>query len=49
MGFLGQRCIYPMQWRSKGGGRWGGPPPAALFGGGKIEVVPKNLERVKVF
>ena len=31
------------------GGDGGGPPRAALFcGGGKIEVVPKNLERVKV-
>ena len=24
------------------GGRWGGPPRAALLGGGKIEVIPKN-------
>ena len=32
------------------GGDGGGPPRAALFGGGgKIEVIPKNLERVRAF
>ena len=38
-----------MQWRSKGGWGGGAPPRAVLFGGGKIKVIPKNLERDKVF
>ena len=32
-----------------GGGDKGGPPRASLLGGGKIDVIPKNLEREKVF
>ena len=33
---------------SQEGGDGGGPSLAALLGGGKIEVIPKNLERKKV-
>ena len=37
------------QWRSKGGAVGAVRPGRHFLGGGKIKVIPKNLEREKVF
>ena len=41
--------VFPVSRSVARGGDGAGPPRAALLGGGKIEDIPKNLEKGKVF
>ena len=41
--------VYISVYAVSGVARGGGPPRAALLGGGKIEAIPKNLGRTNYF